>query len=130
MYISKVVILALLFNLIEYLWSGTTTATQFVFSCMCIVPLGLRYKQFSQNMGCIPAYLMFPFVIWMLEILIHSMCLRFYGCNPAWHYTGEYSMFHGAITLNYYLPWVGVGIIFDYASHFVDYHLHHTQYGV
>lgn len=119
MYASKIVLLAILFNMVEYAWSETMTTAQFVFSCLCAVPAGLKYEEYSRSLGRIRAYLMFPFIVWMIEIVIHCLCLKFCGHNPAWHC----GMFNGAIALNYYLPWVGVGFIFNHISRFVD-HLH------
>lgn len=58
--------------------------------------------------------LLWPFVIWGVEIL--SGAWLFYACNQtrAWFYEGRFAYFNGFIELSYYGYWVAMGAGIEY----------------
>jgi hypothetical protein len=60
--------------------------------------------------------LLWPLVIWLLEILWGAFL--FYGCNRtrAWHYRAT-ARFNGFIKLSYYPLWVGFGAVLELFFH-------------
>jgi len=55
----------------------------------------------------------FPFNIWWLEIIEGYIIMFLFGKNVAWEYRGKAAFFHGNITLEYYAPWLGLGLVLE-----------------
>jgi hypothetical protein len=52
---------------------------------------------------------MFPFSVWWLEIVEGYILIFLFGKNVAWEYKGKAAYFHGTITIEYFVPWLGLG---------------------
>lgn len=59
--------------------------------------------------------LLFPFNIWLLEIIEGYILMFLFGKNVAWEYRGADAYCHGNIKLSYALPWVALGLIVELA---------------
>lgn len=52
---------------------------------------------------------LFPFNIWLFEIIMGFAMIWILGTNPSWHYRTPYS-FYGQISLECYFRWVLLGL--------------------
>lgn len=68
-------------------------------------------SDYTLNMGF--RILLFPIVIWLIEIVWGA--LLFYGCNGtrAWHYKGKWARLNGFVRLDYFIPWLGLGALME-----------------
>lgn len=59
--------------------------------------------------------LLYPIVIWGLELLQNKVMIRVYGKNVAWDYSGSrYAKFQGVIDLSMAPEWWMLGIVMEY----------------
>jgi hypothetical protein len=58
-------------------------------------------------------YLIFPFDVWLFEIIMGYSMIFILGKNPAWTYNTKYSYFRGQIALECYPRWFFLGIFQD-----------------
>ena len=65
--------------------------------------------------------LLFPFVIWIWEILADRCLKSLYNShNPAWNYSySKYSMFSGAIRIDFYFYWLLMGTILELTNKYI-----------
>jgi hypothetical protein len=56
---------------------------------------------------------LFPFNIWLLEIVQGYFLQYLFGTNPAWEYRGWDALFHNNIKLQYYPIWFPLGIVIE-----------------
>ncbi len=56
-------------------------------------------------------HLIFPFNIWIFEIIMGFSLIWLLGNNPAWKYKGQYSYFKNQINLLHYPRWIFLGMI-------------------
>ncbi|KAI9101948.1 hypothetical protein DFS34DRAFT_438302 [Phlyctochytrium arcticum] len=54
--------------------------------------------------------LLFPFVIWAMEMTQGYTFIYLYGYNPAWIYRGPEAFFHGTISIGYFGYWIMMAI--------------------
>ena len=59
--------------------------------------------------------ILFPFNIWWLEIIEGYTLMFLFGKNVAWEYRGSDAFCHGNIKLRYFLPWLVLGAIVEFA---------------
>ncbi|KAI8816957.1 uncharacterized protein EV422DRAFT_571262 [Fimicolochytrium jonesii] len=68
--------------------------------------------------------LLFPFNVWLLEIVEGYVLMYLYGYNPAWTYRGTDAYFHNNIKLGYWYFWLGLGaaveLIFPFAVQYTQ----------
>lgn len=57
--------------------------------------------------------LLFPVNIWLLEICEGYIIMFIFGRNVAWEYRGPDSFCHGNIKMQYFLPWLGLGLFVE-----------------
>ena len=112
------------FSIIETFWTsiglsvkkkslliGHTTWAQWWANILYTPILLFVYREHIES-----AYLrifLFPFNIWLLEI-VEGYSLRFiFGRNVAWFYDTKDAFFHGNIRLAYALPWMCLGAIVE-----------------
>ena len=110
---------AFLFSVIESCFTklsdgkAHTTVHQWVMNAL-VLPwylCGFLDATESAGYGLLAKALLFPFVIWLLEILQgYSLQILFNGVNPAWEYLSKDSLFHGNIRLMYFPLWVLLGL--------------------
>jgi hypothetical protein len=55
----------------------------------------------------------FPLNVWWLEIVEGYIIMFLFGRNVAWEYRGAEAFCHGNITMQYYAPWFGLGLIVE-----------------
>jgi hypothetical protein len=87
-----------------------TTFPQFILT-MIWTPLILQHKKINNP---IIRCMLFPVNIYMCEIIGGNIILYAFNYR-AWHYTDNYAMFNGMITLGYYPMWMGLYFIENYA---------------
>ena len=58
---------------------------------------------------------LFPFNIWLLEIVQGYAMIMIFGKNIAWFYGGWDAWFHGNIKLTYFVPWCFLGLVIEFA---------------
>jgi hypothetical protein len=86
-----------------------TTFPQFLLT-MAWTPFILEHKNIKND---ILRCLLYPMNIYMCEIIGGNLILH--GLKyRAWHYTDNYAMFNGMITLSYYPVWIGLYFVEDY----------------
>jgi hypothetical protein len=64
---------------------------------------------------------LFPFNVWVLEIVEGYFLMLVYGRNVAWDYTDSQSYFHGNITLSHWNVWLVLGLVVEALSFVVPY---------
>lgn len=111
--VGGLAVLSAFFNIVEYMWTGSTTIHQFVLGVFVMGPILITYSDISLKWQKCFRYGLFPFSLWFSEIIAHAIMHAIHGYNPAWHYDCEYALFHGAIRLDYYVNWLLLGPVFD-----------------
>ena len=86
------------------------------------------WQQFGLNMIFVPfmiqdyyyyiedwllRYLLFPFNVWLFEIIMANILYILIQENPCWYYKTKYSYFNGTIALDLYPRWLLFGIVID-----------------
>ena len=64
--------------------------------------------------------LLFPFNIWLCEIIFGNLLL-YYNNTRAWYYDDILALFNGLITLSFTLHWILLGLIIDTFLYFYPY---------
>jgi len=126
------IVASLCYSFQEYSWVGTTIESpngEVVFRPFdknCRKP-HTTFEQFYANIFLlpfiIPIYLnflskaarliLFPLMIWSIEITQGYFLMLLYGYNPAWHYKGTDARFHGNIKLGYGKSWFVMGLVWE-----------------
>lgn len=67
-------------------------------------------------------HLIYPFNIWLFELIMGYCLITIYGHNPAWHYKGKHAILRGQIDISCYPRWIMLSFIQDflYFSIFID----------
>src|SRR6185312_13612046 len=102
-------------EMILYKWSNGiffTTKEQFVANFIFMPFMIEDYHFLFQNIYL--RYLIFPFNVWLFEIIMGYSMIFLLGKNPAWNYKTKYSYFGGQISLECYPRWIFLGILQDF----------------
>jgi hypothetical protein len=97
-------------------WTGKLGHSSFAqfWSNVIFTPLILfLYRDIVTNP--ILRVLLFPFNIWLLEIIEGYVIMFLFGKNVAWEYRGNDAYFHGNIKLGYTGPWIALGLVVELA---------------
>ena len=106
-----------LFAFIEYSWTYLssnepgTTFHQFIISTTSVPIFHLFFKLYQTITARV---LLFPFLIWAIEIIFGFYYILSIGYNPAWVYETKYSYFSKTIRIDYYPLWSLLGIFFGF----------------
>jgi|SRR3989304_6878236 len=117
---------SLLFATIEYLYTsyrskghGYTTFQQFCIS-FALVPFVFIWDKFmTDRYNSIITILLYPIVLWIVEIVGGFTMIYYYEYNPAWTYNTTDSLFMGQIKLSNYFNFLFLGIIFHYSCYYL-----------
>ena len=99
---------------------GHTTWAQF-FSNVLYLPIFLAIREYVKT-SCVASsfaqeqiilILLFPFNIWLLEIIEGYALIFIFGRNLAWHYDSSDALFHGNIRLKYFPAWHALGAVVE-----------------
>jgi len=96
-----------------------STYQQFIMSVLGSPIFIIFYWNFIVNVWL--RLLMFPFVLWLWE-LVADRCLKslYNSHNPAWNYSySKYSMFSGAIRLDFYFYWLLMGVSLELVNKYI-----------
>ena len=99
---------------------GHTSFAQFWSNVVWGSMLLFRYRDVVEGIGLEEGWarsalfvFMFPFNVWWLEIVEGYILMFLFGRNVAWVYRGKSAYFHGTITTEYYVPWLGLGAVLE-----------------
>ena len=102
-----------------YGWTGEFGHTTFVqfWANMLYLPILLHYYRDVVPPALYPGYvrvLLFPFNIWLLEIIEGYFIMFLFDYNVAWDYGDAWdSHFNGNIKLSYYFFWAALGAVIE-----------------
>jgi hypothetical protein len=86
-----------------------TTKEQFVMN-MIFVPFIIEdFNRLFRNFYW--RHFIFPFNIWIFELMMGFTLILIFGNNPAWRYKGRYSYFRNQINLIHYPRWLFLGVL-------------------
>ncbi|KAJ3252956.1 hypothetical protein HK103_001055 [Boothiomyces macroporosus] len=88
---------------------GHTTLHQF-FSNILFLPYILEILTFMPK-SIVPFAFLFPFVVWLIEIVEGFYLIFLFGKNPAWHYYGNDAYLWGTVKLSYFKYWFVGGLL-------------------
>lgn len=99
---------------------GHTSFAQFWSNVVWGSMLLFRYRDVVEGIGLEEGWarsalfvFMFPFNVWWLEIVEGYILMFLFGRNVAWVYRGKSAYFHGTITIDYFVPWLGLGAVLE-----------------
>jgi len=97
-----------------------TTKEQFVANIIFMPFIVEDYNYIFGNSNY--KHLIYPFNIWIFELIMGYCFILIYGYNPAWHYKGKHAILRGQIDISCYPRWILLSLIQDflYFSIFVD----------
>lgn len=90
---------------------GHSSFAQFWANVIFLPMLLFAYRALVSNVFL--RLIWFPLNVWWLEMVEGYIIMFFFGRNVAWEYRGREAFFHGNITLQYYLPWFGMGLFVE-----------------
>jgi len=130
---------ATFFSIIEFLWysmsvelpdgsvvfkpwapnvrKGHTTFTQWAINILYLPFFWVVYQYLIPDWRL--RILLFPFNIWLCEIIEGYILMFLFGYNPAWVYRGPLAFFHGNITLSYWIYWQMLGVPVEFGTHYL-----------
>lgn len=137
MLVLKILLLLVILFLYYISFTGRRFVLAFLGSLVFAILESILYKikknvyfttkeQFAMNMIFVPfiiedfnwlfrnfyfRHLIFPFNIWIFELIMGFSLIIILGSNPAWKYKGRYSFFRNQINLIHYPRWIFLGII-------------------
>jgi len=89
-----------------------TTVTQFVANIIFIPFIVEDYNYIFGNYYY--KHFIFPFNIWVFELIMGFWLINLHGHNPAWNYKGPFACFYGQIDISCYPRWILLSIIQDF----------------
>ena len=119
-------IVATSFSLIEYIFTGLFYNNRLNITKFKHTNCQTSYSQYYANLYYTPvlfyanniynnqtiSIILFPFNVWICELIIGQYLLYVFN-KRIWYYNDNYSYFNGFITLNYFIYWLYLGLLFN-----------------